>query len=201
MPPKGYPDAGHSRQLIFRVIPRESGFTVIELMVALVVALIVAGLAIPAFSRMTAQNHLATTSNDFVSAFASARQSAVQLGRPVALCAGDESGCFSSARWSQGWVTFVDRDKDGTLDAEDRVLFSGIPRRHDVAVSGNLPLRAPVIFTPMGFAQRPSGAFAAGTLRVCVPSAIGDNARHLVLAKSGRLRVERKDFDGECPDF
>ena len=176
-----------------------SGFTLIELMVTLTVAIILVGLAVPAFSRITAQNHLATTANDFVSAFAMARQSAIQLGSPVALCAGDDSGCFASVDWSKGWVAFVDRDKDGALDQNERELYTGIARRHDVHVAGNRPMQMPVIFTPMGFALQPSGAFAAGTLRVCVTAPIEDNARNLVLSKVGRLRVERADYGGDCP--
>lgn len=176
-----------------------SGFTSIELMVTLTVALILVGIAVPAFSRMTAQNHLATAANNFVSAFAMARQSAVQLGVPVTLCAGDETGCFDSADWSEGWVAFADRDRDGALDANERVLYTGIARRDDVDIAGNRPMQKPVIFTPMGFAIQPGGAFMAGTLRVCVTSPIENNARNLVLSKSGRLRVEQADFEGDCP--
>ena len=175
------------------------GFTSIELMVTLTVALILVGIAIPAFSHMTAQNRLATTANDFVSAFAMARQSAVQLGAPVTLCAGDSSGCFAAVDWSRGWVAFADRDRDGSLDANERVLYTGIARRNDVHVEGNSPMQKPVIFTPMGFALQPSGAFTAGTLRVCVAAPIANNARNLVLSKVGRLRVERADYDGNCP--
>ncbi len=190
---------------ISRVFPRRSsgfrspGFSAIELMVTLVVALIVVGLAIPVFSRISAQNHLATTANDFASAFTMARQSAVQLGAPVALCAGDDAGCFSDVDWSQGWLAFVDRDQDGTLDASERVLYTGSASRSDVLVAGNQVMQKPVIFTPMGFALQPSGAFAAGTLRVCVTAPIENNARNLVLSKPGRLRVEPVDFDGLCP--
>jgi len=175
------------------------GFSAIELMVTLVVAMVVVGLAIPAFSRFIAQNQLATTANDFVAAFGAARQSAVQLGAPVTLCAGDDSGCFTPTDWSAGWLAFVDRDKDGSLDSGERVLYTGIARRDDVMVMGNRPLKRPVIFTPLGFATRPGGAFAAGTLRVCVSSSIENNARNLVLSKAGRLRVERADFAGACP--
>ncbi len=175
------------------------GFTAIELMTTLVIAMVLLAIAIPSFSHMTAQNHLATTTNDFVSAFALARQSAVAKGRPVTLCAGDQSGCFASVDWSKGWLAFVDADKSGTLDADEQILFTGIARRDDVVVQGNTPVEKPVIFSPLGFASQPGGAFTAGTLRVCVPTDIANNTRDLVLAKSGRLRVEAKDLNGACP--
>lgn len=175
------------------------GFTAIELMMTLIIAMILLAIAIPSFSRMTAQNHLATTANDFVSAFGAARQTAIVKGRPVTLCAGNQSGCFASVDWSNGWLAFVDTDKSGTLDVGEPVVFTGVARRGDVVVQGNHPIQKPVIFSPLGFASQPSGAFTAGTLRVCVPASIGDNARDLILSKSGRLRVEAKDLDGACP--
>lgn len=176
------------------------GFSAIELMTTLVIAMILLAIAIPSFSRMTAQNHLATTANDFVSAFGTARQTAIVKGRPVTLCAGDQSGCFASVDWSKGWLAFVDADKSGTLDADEQILFTGIARRDDVVVRGNRPIQKPVIFSPLGFASQPGGAFTAGTLRVCVPASIGQNARDLILAKSGRLRVAAHDLDGACPN-
>ncbi len=175
------------------------GFTAIELMMTLIIAMILLAIAIPSFSHMTAQNHLATTANDFVSAFALARESAVAKGRSVTLCAGDQSGCFDTVDWSNGWLAFVDADKSGTLDADEQILFTGIARRDDVVVQGNTPVEKPVIFSPLGFASQPGGAFTAGTLRVCVPTDIANNTRDLVLAKSGRLRVEAKDLNGACP--
>lgn len=175
------------------------GFTVIELMITLTLAMILLSLAIPAFSRMTAQNHLATTANDFVSAFALARESAITKGRAVALCAGDASGCFDTVDWSHGWLAFTDPNKNGVLDTSEHVVFTGIVRRDDVVVQGNTPVEKPIIFSPLGFASQPGGAFTAGTLRVCVPADIGENARDLVLAKSGRLRVEAKNLAGACP--
>ena len=178
-----------------------AGFTVVEVMIALAVALITIGLAMPAFSRMIAQNNLATAANSFVSAFGLARQSAIQFTAPVTLCAGDSSGCQDAQNWdwSQGWLVFLDRNKDGALDAGERVLHAGIASHQDVLVQGNGPFQKPVIFTALGFAEQPGGAFAAGTLRVCVRAGIHNNARNLVLAKSGRLRVEEVDFGGTCP--
>ncbi|MDY0148177.1 MAG: GspH/FimT family protein, partial [Halothiobacillus sp.] len=85
------------------------------------------------------------------------------------------------------------------LDADEQILFTGIARRDDVVVQGNTPVEKPIIFSPLGFASQPGGAFTAGTLRVCVPADIANNARDLVLAKSGRLRVEAKDLNGVCP--
>jgi len=57
-----------------------------------------------------------------------------------------------------------------------------------------------VVFMPAGgAAERISGAFAAGRVRVCAATSISPNVIDIVLSKSGRVRLEHHDFNGECP--
>jgi len=176
------------------------GFTAIELMVTLTITMILIGVAVPTFMRVTAQNQLATSANAFTRALAFARQSAISTNAPVTLCAGSTSGCFShnNWNWAKGWLAFIDRNHDGALDAGERILQAGQPLGTNVFIAGNAPLKSPVVFMPMGQAERISGAFAAGRLRVCVPAPIENNARDLVLSITGRVRVERVDLHGDC---
>ncbi|WP_322630027.1 GspH/FimT family pseudopilin [Halothiobacillus sp.] len=178
----------------------KSGFTAIELMITLTISLVLIGIAIPAFMKMSAQNQLATSANHFNRALTFARQASVSFNTPVTLCAGNASGCFaaSSWNWAKGWLVFIDRDHDGALDAGERVLQTGQPFGSDVVIAGNSPFKKPIVFMPMGQAERISGAFAAGRLRVCVPTPIENNARDLVLSITGRVRVERVDLQGDC---
>jgi type IV fimbrial biogenesis protein FimT len=176
------------------------GFTAIELMVTLTISLVLIGIAIPSFMRITAQNKLATSANHFNHAMTFARQAAISMNTPVTLCAGDTTGCFaaSSWNWAKGWLAFIDRDHDGALDAGERILQTGTPFGADIFIAGNTPLKKPVVFMPLGQAERVSGAFAGGRLRVCVPAPIENNARDLVLSITGRVRVERVDLQGDC---
>lgn len=176
------------------------GFTAIELMVTLTISLVLIGIAVPGFMQITAQNQLATSANHFNRAMTFARQTAISLNTPVTLCAGNASGCFVGAgwNWAKGWLAFIDRNHNGVLDPHDAVLRVGTPAPTTAFIAGNTPLKKPVVFMPMGQAERLSGAFAAGRLRVCVPSPIENNARDLVLSITGRVRVERVDLQGDC---
>lgn len=176
------------------------GFTAIELMITLTVVLVLVGIAVPTFLHISAQNQLATSTNHFNRAIYFARQAAISFNAPVTLCAGNASGCFSATNWNwaMGWLAFIDRDHDGTLDNGEAILSTGTPFGDNVVIAGNSPFKKPIVFMPMGQGERVSGAFAAGRLRVCVPSAIENNARDLVLSITGRVRVERVDLHGDC---
>jgi len=176
------------------------GFTIIELMATLTVAIVLAGIAIPAFSHLMARNRLAATSNALRGAFAAARQVAIDKNKPVTLCAGDKTaGC--SGDWSAGeWIVFRDHDHNARIDGPDRIVRSGAaPGAAQVVIAGNGPMHKAVVYMPDGRAQRVSGAFAAGTLRVCVDGGIAPNSVDLVLSSTGRVRARKRDLSGQCP--
>ncbi|WP_322521582.1 GspH/FimT family pseudopilin [Guyparkeria halophila] len=181
----------------------EGGFSLIELMIAVALTAILLSIAIPAFSSMMAQNQLAAATNAARGALMAARQSAVTKGRPVSLCAGTpDSGC--SGDWSAGeWVVFDDADHSGDIDADERVVRHGrVPALGDtVRLDANGPLRTALVYVPMGHAERVSGAFGAGRLRVCAATDLAPNARELVISASGRVRLQSVDFDGACPEL
>lgn len=191
------------RNVCFKVrqTPAACGFTLVEVLVVLLVATILIGLAAPSLRGWVMQHHLATTTNSLIAAFQLARQTAIQSHRPVSVCAGTSGVCHSRASWdwAKGWLVFIDRNRNGVLDGEETPLHTGSVSHANLTLAANSPLRNSVIFTALGFAEQPGGAFAAGRLRICAPLAIDKNARDLVLSKSGRLRLEEADFSGACP--
>ena len=180
---------------------RLEGFSLVELMVAISIAAIFLTVSIPVFSNMLAQNELALATNAARGALMVARETAVMKGQSVSLCPGDPSnGC--SGDWSAGqWLVFRDSNHNGELDADETVLQHGIVpgAGQGVSVDGNGPLRSALVYMPLGHAERVSGAFGAGRLRLCVERNITPNARELVISSSGRVRMERVDFGGTCP--
>ena len=177
------------------------GFTLVEMLVVLLVSAVALGLAAPGLQNLLATHRLSTATNALASGFHLARLAAIQRHRPVALCAGESGACHNRANWDwgKGWIVFVDPNRNGVRDADEPLLHTGTAAHPSLLARGNTPLRKSVIFTAQGFAEQPGGAFAAGRLRVCAPMPLGNNARDLVLAKSGRLRLEDADFSGTCP--
>ena len=183
----------------FGILDRSSGFSLIELLVTIVVTSLLLGMAIPGFSNMVARNELAVSTNAVRGALMVAREAAIMRGQPVSLCAGDpDEGC--SGNWASGqWIVFRDSNHSGDLDNTEALLdhdrVPGIGQR--VSIEGNGPLRSALVYMPLGHAERPSGAFGAGRLRICVESSdVSPNARELIVSSSGRVRARRVDFGG-----
>lgn len=176
------------------------GWTLIELLIVLALGAILAALATPSLRRMAARNSLATATNDLAGSIRLARISAIDKGRSVSLCAGNiRAGC--TGHWSEGsWLVFVDADRDGQPDEEEALLRqTSADTSNLLRLDGNGPFRQTVVFGPLGIPRRLSGAFAAGSLRVCMPLDGMDNAVKIIMSISGRLRTHRLNLDGECP--
>lgn len=178
---------------------RHDGITLIELIIAIAIFAIMTSLAAPTYSKIAAQNRHTTSVNHLLYGVLAARQIAISQNTPVTFCAGNiETGCTGD--WDQHhWIVFTDKNRSTTVDSGDQVLLDEqlelLPETH---LSVNGPFRKAVIFQPTGFAEWPSGAFAAGRIRICTPHAKPLNTTDLVTIGSGRTVAESRNFTNEC---
>lgn len=83
------------------------GFTMIELLIAIALAAIIMGLAVPSFMDFMIRNRLNSYNNEFVAALATARSEAVRRGTTVSVCKrASDTSCVGGA-WSNGWLVVV----------------------------------------------------------------------------------------------
>ena len=90
---------------------RQLGFTLIELMVTLTVAVILMTIAVPSFRDALIRNRLTTYTNDLVGAINYARAEAIKRGQSVTLCkstTGSACTTTTGSQWENGWIAFVD---------------------------------------------------------------------------------------------
>lgn len=97
------------------------GFTLVELLVALVVAGIVLLLAVPSLAGLLARSRLDTVSNVLITHMAVAREQAVSRGVGVSMCSSsDGRTCSGNLDWMSGWIVFLEPAADGReIDAAD----------------------------------------------------------------------------------
>ncbi|MDH5254847.1 MAG: GspH/FimT family pseudopilin [Gammaproteobacteria bacterium] len=102
----------------------QRGFSLIELMVALVVLAIALGIGVPVFTTMAANERMSSATNDLVTSLHGARSEALMRRAPVALCpTPDGAGaCIDGGNLALGWTVFVDRNEDGSISADDVIL-------------------------------------------------------------------------------
>lgn len=88
---------------------RQSGFTIIELMVTMAVAAILIGIALPAFNDFVRQRTMAARVNEFVLALTYARSEAVRRGGRVSVQAVGNDG---DNEWGLGYCVVVGNPGD-----------------------------------------------------------------------------------------
>lgn len=93
-----------------------AGFSLLELMIAVVVLAIGLALAIPSFRDLIRNTNTSTNANDLVLALNMARAEAVKRGTRVAVMSAS-----ATSDWSSGWTINADTARDGTYATQIRV--------------------------------------------------------------------------------
>jgi len=99
---------------------KNTGFTLVELMVTISILAIMLSIAVPSFSKMIKNNNIYAGTNELVSALILTRSEALKRSNDVTLCTSDDqTTCAGSSEldYGKGWVIFLDCNKDGAIDA------------------------------------------------------------------------------------
>ena len=158
-----------------------SGFTIIELMIVLAIAAILAALAAPSFTTIIQDNRLVTQVNELQAALGLARSEAIKTNNNVTTCrSSDGASCAGS--WQNGWIVFIDNDAYGTVDIDDTIL-----RVHGSISGGGNSLvfnQTRVIYTGNGFVRGASN----GTFTFCDDRG-PTSAKAIIISTTGRPRL------------
>ena len=172
-----------------------AAFTLVELVVALAIAALLAAVAFPAFHDWLGAYQLANHAKHLAESMTRARTEAIRRGHRVNLCKSpDRQQCADQGSWNAGFVVFVDVNRDGRVDADEPVLEINGRAPQGITIDANGPVDDYVSYTSLGHARMLNSALQMGTFTVCLG---GQLALHVVLANSGRVRTERTNI--LCP--
>lgn len=181
-----------SMRLSFRHAVRASrGFTLIELMVTLAIAVVLMLVAAPSLIQVRKNSQLSDAVNSFIVGAGTARSAALKTGRNCFIVPNGATG------WQTGWFVFVDNNWNSQYDAgiDDVLLMrDAISAEISISTPGSTALSAgALIFNGTGFPKQLSGtppvpsAPGNGTLTMALPGANGRSSS-IVVDTAGRVR-------------
>jgi len=197
---------------------RNSGFTLIELMVALAVVSILIAVGLPKLSIFFKGNRMVTNANGLLAGLHIARSEAIKRNGRVTICKSTNAGdvaptCATGTEgWHEGWFVFVEGRDSGNAIGQYTATDGAVLRVNTGAEGSGVTITASdagidkyVTFTSRGVPKLSNGSGQSGVFRVCddrglTNAAGGVVARGVVLNASGRVR-NTKDATkiGVCP--
>lgn len=195
----------------------QSGFTLYELLVTMLIVGVVLTLGIPNLSDFTRNSRVTSTSNDLHAAFQMSRSEAARAKTNITICASaDPFGAAAcNGTWDQGFIVFVDVNADLARTLVDETVLrahgptatgislavendstyfmyssSGLGRR-DIGTS--VPISRVVICDERGTAET-SQDFSAARLFVATPLGRATIVRDLTTVQNGLAAINKN-----CP--
>ena len=177
---------------------RSSGFTLIEVLVSISIASILASIAIPSFSRMIENNRISSASNDFLSSLMFARSEAAKRSISVSICTSSNgASCNTSLDdYASGWIIFTDCGDDGTLSTAvtscdldgDGTNDSDLLLRVQEKIS-NVSIKATSVAATDTFTYRFSGR-PASPVGFKIGKDATESKKKINIARTGRVKLE-----------
>jgi type IV fimbrial biogenesis protein FimT len=100
-----------------RASARQSGFTMLELMITVSLVVILGMIIIPSFSYVMSANRATSQINGLLGDIQFARAEAIKEGLSVGICASSNgTTCSGSATWTSGWIVYADTAGTGYAD-------------------------------------------------------------------------------------
>lgn len=167
---------------------RHDGFTLIELMVTIAVAVVILTLAVPGFRSIIQNNRAATQANDLVTALGLARSEAIKRSLTVSLCpSSDQATCTGGTAWEGGWIVFLDRNGNGSRNPDVDPDLDDVLLRVHADLDGGSTLAGPA---NLSF-ESAGNAVAAATFQHRIDGCSGDQGRNIDINAAGRVNVTR----------
>jgi len=181
---------------------KQSGVTLLELMVGIAVAAILAMLAAPSFNRLIASTRLNTQTTELLSSLQYARTEALNRNQNVSVCRSPNPAAAPPAcgvsndngTWATGWLVFTDGGAAGVVDGTDQVLRVGQPA---IALVFDVPPRYSnwLGFSATGRPRAGVNGAANGTIILCN----GVLRRAIRISIAGRIsRIDDAPDNANC---
>jgi type IV fimbrial biogenesis protein FimT len=172
------------------------GFTLIELMVTVAIAVILMAVAAPSFIAFQQNAELTSRTNSLLATINTARSEAMKRGRNAMVVPVD------GTTWASGMIVFVDLNDNDLYNADvDFTVYQfNDPLPAYLSITGTAPATgsAPyMLFDAQGYPKTTGNAVGNFTLSIQRNDLTGtpllEQTRRIIVAKTGRARSCRPD--------
>src|SRR5574343_230104 len=182
--------------------PKESGFTLIELMITVVILIILTSIALPDMRAFINSTRLSSSANDILADLALARSEAIKRGIPVSVCASSNGSSCTGGNWSDGHIVFSDSGGtsfvgNGVVDtANDTVIRVAPSSGANITISASGFSNASFLsYGPTGSASTISNT-SPGAFKIC-DDHTANHGRQVSVMASGRTAISSTTLS--CP--
>jgi type IV fimbrial biogenesis protein FimT len=171
-----------------------SGFTLLELMIAVAIGALIVTMAVPSFRDTVRNQRMVSATNEMVMSLTLAKSEAIKRVTYVSVCkSSDGASCTgNTTSWNEGWIVFSNASSAnlGSVDVGDELIrvYPGLSENLSIATLGNV--EAFVSFRPSGTLGT-NAANMAGTLTTCDDRG-ASHASAILMEPSGRWQVSHE---------
>jgi type IV fimbrial biogenesis protein FimT len=162
---------------------KNSGFTLLELLITVALISIVMAIAIPSMTTFTQNDRLTTNINALIGHLAYARSEAVKRSQQVSLCVSNNTTSCTGGNWEDGWIVYIDADGSNTFSAGEEILRA--QQALDGANTLTTAIGNQVTYDYRGFVS----AASVGNFLLC-DARNGLFGKTIRISTTGRVRLE-----------
>ena len=178
---------------------RSAGFTLIELIVTIAIAAVLAALAAPSFIQYQRNSELTSLTNSLLAAVNAAKGEAIKTGKNAFVIP-------KGSGWNSGWIVYVDMNRDNSYtEGTDIAVQTQDALKAYFSITGNSIAAGstPYIkFDNSGYSVDNGAAPVALSLTIARTDAPSTSAleetRRVVVARTGRVRTCKPSADTTC---